>query len=253
MVTAVVFDRGALVKERTGEEVLYEILHPLGLGVSKEALTKAQAASRAYWGENYKGKPKGERWNRTIRRECLSAALFSLGVKQEGEEVLDRLDEFWDAFRLQDLQTGARPCLAALAGARLPMGLLAQSLRNSTEIRSEMERLGIGRYFFLVLSAEEAPWDKPDPRLYDLMAQRMQCIPTEIVLVGTNFETDAEGARTAGMTPVLIDRKGTGPKDGVAVLHSLIELPGFVSNLAQAPPAGDPSGPPKDPPPPGGE
>lgn len=234
-IRAVIFDRGnALVKERTGEEVLQQVLNPLGLAGSKEALAKAQAASRAFWAENYRDKPRGERWNRSIRRECLSAALFSLGVRQEGEEVLDRLDQYWDVFRLMDLQFGVRPCLAALQGARLPMGVLAQSLRSSTEIRGELERLGIGRYFFLIFSAEDAPYDKPDPRLFTLMAEKMGFVPGDVMFVGGNYEQDAVGAAGAGMTPVIVSRKEVRQVAGVNYLRTLAEVPALVANINAA-------------------
>jgi FMN phosphatase YigB (HAD superfamily) len=241
-IKAVVVDRAALVKERPGEEVLFEILHPIGVAGTKENYLKAQEASRAFWRENYKEKPKGQRWSKEVRRECLGAAVFALQTQQDLQEVVDRLDQFWDAFRLQDLQAGARACLQALLGARLPMGLLAQSLRSSNEIRFELERLGIGRYFFRVVSSEDVEFDKPDLRIFNLMAEKMGCIPTEIAYLGAQSEEDALGALDAGLTPVMLSRKDHPPHPGVHYVHSLVEVPGLIASLDHAP--GDaPAGP----------
>jgi putative hydrolase of the HAD superfamily len=46
--------------------------------------------------------------------------------------------------------------------------------------------------------------------------------------VGDSVENDVEGARAAGIEPVLLDRGGAEPHDGVITIASLSELPGLL-------------------------
>lgn len=232
MLKAVVFDRGGtLVRERPGEQVLHEILNPLGFHISPQDLARAEEASRDRWKGQYGSLPRGQRWNLDIRRDCLKAALESLKLPGDQDDLLIRLDTFWDSIRILGTYAGVRPCLSALAGSRIPMGVLAQTLRSSIEVRAELERLGVGRYFKAVLSVEDTPWDKPDPRTFQAIAERMGVSPSEVLFVGDDPEKDVEGARKAGMTPVLVVRRENATFEGVTVVQHLAQLPSLLPTL----------------------
>jgi putative hydrolase of the HAD superfamily len=80
---------------------------------------------------------------------------------------------------------------------------------------------------FLVISAE-AGVRKPDPRIFGLALEKAGVRADEAVHVGDLVEDDVDGARRAGLRPVLIDRRkrltaGGFPAD-VACVTSLAEL-----------------------------
>ena len=232
MIRAVIFDRaGTLVRERPGEEVLREILHPMGYERPAETYKKAETASRRRWREKYQGLPRGHRWSREVRRDCLQAALEVLALPGDQEELLARLDEQWDALRVHGLYGGVLPCLGALAASRIPMGVLAQTLRSSLEVRAELERLGVGRYFGAILSVEDTEWDKPDPKLFRAVADRLERPVSEVLFVGDDLAKDIVGARSAGMFAVLVDRHGATTAAGVTSVTTLAQIPALLNTL----------------------
>ncbi|MDE1821834.1 MAG: HAD family hydrolase [Euryarchaeota archaeon] len=239
MIKAVVFDRGGtLIRERSGEEVLYEILNPMGFHLTPVLLNKAEEASRAHWREKYQSLPRGQRWTHEIRRDCLEEALKTLalpGDEETQQDLLRRLDEYWDAFRILGLYAGVRPCLGALAAERIPLGVLGQTLRSSIEVRAELERLGVGRYFRTVVSVEDTEWDKPDPRLFKLVAEKLGLPSGEVLFVGDDYERDAGGARAAGMVPLIVDRHDAVHVNDVTVVRSLAQIPGVLPSLSKGP------------------
>lgn len=235
MPRGVVFDRdGALVQERTNEQVLFEILHPLFPHLKLAELASAEEASRAAWREQTHELPRGQRWGPEIRRTCLQATIDALGLPENEGEVLSRLEQYWDVFRVKGLSPGAALCLTALGGARRPLAVFAQSLRSSIEVRGELERLGIARHFAVILSAEDLPWDKPDVHVFDAIAVKMGLSPAELYYVGSDPVLDVVGPREAGLEPILIDRSsGTGgarPSE-VRTVANLAQLPSLLSGL----------------------
>ena len=96
-----------------------------------------------------------------------------------------------------------------------------------TRLKSICDGLGLTRLVdFIVISAEVGV-RKPDPRIFRMALEKAGVRPEEAIHVGDLPEEDAEGARRAGLRPVLIDRKrritGAFPSD-VRVVASLSEL-----------------------------
>ena len=83
------------------------------------------------------------------------------------------------------------------------------------------------------VASAEAGSAKPDPAIF-ARGLALAGAPAETVWhVGDSVEADVAGARSAGLTPVLLDRDGTGDAPGgVTVITTLAELPA----LAQYPP-----------------
>ncbi len=82
-----------------------------------------------------------------------------------------------------------------------------------------------------VTTSEEAGFVKPNPAIFELAARKARADPAECVFVGDSFERDIEGARTAGMTGVLIDRHRARTVDVPWKLASLRGLPRVVRAL----------------------
>lgn len=54
--------------------------------------------------------------------------------------------------------------------------------------------------------------------------------PEEVIHIGDSLTSDVEGASKAGITPVLLDRKGGKTCDGITVIHSLPEALPIIEN-----------------------
>lgn len=232
MITGVLFDYGGtLVTTRPDEAILREMLKTLGYDLAIEAVSTAQRSFRAHWDANYSPLPRGKRWTEAVRSDCDRVALRELGLKYDLDRLALHVTRNWDAFSGLQLFADVKPALNALYGLALKMGILSQNLKSSLELRSELQTLGIGKYFAYVLTSEDAGYDKPDPRLYQYASDLMKLKPSELCHVGNDYERDVVGARNARIVPILLDREGQGTHKDCLVIRSLEEIPNLVSRL----------------------
>jgi len=87
-----------------------------------------------------------------------------------------------------------------------------------------LAELGLAEFFAFILPSAEVGVEKPDGRIFELALQRLGLEPQEVVHIGDNYEADVIGARAAGITPILLDRKGEARCQDVMCISSLAEL-----------------------------
>lgn len=58
-----------------------------------------------------------------------------------------------------------------------------------------------------IISGEDVKAYKPRREIYEKALQLAGCRPEEVIHVGDDLEGDVEGAKNAGITPILLDRK----------------------------------------------
>lgn len=127
-----------------------------------------------------------------------------------------------DVWRFYD---DVEPVLRELRARGLRLGVVSNW---DSRLRRISGGLGLDRLVdFLVISAE-AGVRKPDPRIFHEALRRAGVRPAEALHVGDLPDEDVEGARRAGLRPVLIERRHritpTAPTEGMAVLRSLTDL-----------------------------
>jgi putative hydrolase of the HAD superfamily len=68
---------------------------------------------------------------------------------------------------------------------------------------------------------------KPHPGFFAALVQSAGCRPDEVLMVGDDFSNDIEGARSAGLAAMFLNRRGArGPGD----ISSLAELPAWLAH-----------------------
>lgn len=82
-------------------------------------------------------------------------------------------------------------------GAKL--GVLTNSEGRAQELVNE---LGFGSFLDVVVDSGVEGVEKPDPRIFARLAERLNCSCAEIVHVGDSYEADVLGALGAGMIPI---------------------------------------------------
>ncbi len=87
-----------------------------------------------------------------------------------------------------------------------------------------LAELGLTEFFAFILSSAEAGVAKPDGKIFKLALQRLGLRPQEVAHIGDSYEIDVLGARSVGITPVLLDRKGQAGRRDVICISSLAEL-----------------------------
>lgn len=156
-----------------------------------------------------------EFWRLTIGRPAEEAVPLLLGRSMSAEEARQlalRKRELYADFSARgvDLVAGVGAFVAALARAGVPRAVGTSA--SSTDAFPLLREVGLGRYFDVVVTAEDVRWGKPDPEVYLLAARRIGVSPGECVVFEDSL-VGVQAARRAGMRAI-----------GVATAHTADEL-----------------------------
>lgn len=134
------------------------------------------------------------------------------------------------AWRLFD---DALPCLRALRTLGLRLAAITNAAGDYQ--RAKLAALGLESAFDAVLISGELGVAKPHRAIFRRACRVLRVRPAQAVHVGDQFDTDAEGARDAGLHGVWLDRSGCGvlPQGaGISVIGRLAELPALLTRHA---------------------
>lgn len=124
------------------------------------------------------------------------------------------------------------PDAPAVLGALRSAGHRLACISNSDgSVRRVLREGGLEGFLEFVVDSTEVGFEKPDPRIFREALARADVLPAESAYVGDVFHVDVVGARAAGMTPIFLDPVGRLPREPVARIRSLAELPACVEAL----------------------
>ncbi len=115
------------------------------------------------------------------------------------------------------------PTLEALQRAGYTMGVISDW---GIVLGPILRGLDLIKYFDAVLISAVTRYGKPSPHLYDLALQRTNSIADYSLHIGDSYVPDVLGARSVGITPILLDRPHRLEQKTVDCLlvHSLDDL-----------------------------
>jgi len=223
-VSLVTFDvGGTLIHPHPSVGAIYsEVLSRRGFSADPAATERAfeeawdEAARRVPpRRERYSWSPEGERgyW-----RRLLSATVRRLGGNEPpggaAEELFERFGhrETWRVY----------PDVAGTLSTLASRGILMAVLSNwDSRLPALLRELGIRHYFGPILVSALEGYEKPDPRIFRLAAERAGVTPGQMLHAGDRELEDLEGARRSGCLGVKIERNGSGGEGLSAVLRRL--------------------------------
>ncbi|HEY7267104.1 MAG TPA: HAD-IA family hydrolase [Solirubrobacterales bacterium] len=166
--------------------------------VSEERLEAALRAEMAYYREHaHEGRDEASLAD--LRERCARIVSDRLGVEVTADELVEaiRFDPYPDA----------APALREL-GDR---GLRLVCVSNwDCSLDSVLERCGLRELLVGAVSSAVAGARKPDPAIFAPALELAGVGPERALHVGDTPEEDVEGARAAGIRPLLLDRDGNG-------------------------------------------
>lgn len=221
MTRAVLLDAlGTLVELQPPAPRLRALLAEAGFEVSEEQAAEGFGAEIGYYLQHHLDGGDRERLDE-LRDRCAEALRAGLGLPELDHATARRAMLGALEFRaFGDVEPALRELRAA--GARL---VIASNWDCS--LPDWLEPAGVLELVDGVVSSAELGEAKPAPAVFLRALELAGAAPGEAVHVGDSPENDVEGARAAGIRPLLLARGGEAP-EGVEVIRSLAELPSIV-------------------------
>jgi putative hydrolase of the HAD superfamily len=169
---------------------------------SKAPVDAIQAAFvRQFRGAGPLSQEDQKRWWRDVVHRVFSEVGMVDNFDQFFEQVYDRFrdSEGWLLFP-ETIEV-----LAELTKRALKLGVISNfDDRAYTVMRS----LGILQFFDAVTLSSETGYCKPDREIFEAAVHSLGVPASEVLLVGDSLHDDVEAAMKAGLSAVLIDRRG---------------------------------------------
>ena len=190
-----------------------------------EAAFHAQAAEHRAAGEaglRTSDDHERESWRRHARR-VMDAVPALEGVDFDGW-FEDLYGDFGSARAWAPFED-AVPALEALRERGLRLAVVSNW---DSRLRAILEEHALRPWFASVVISAEVGWRKPHPAIFLRAMADLGVRPGEVLHVGDSVGDDVEGARAAGIRPVLLDRSGVRGADGATVIRDLRDLAAMV-------------------------
>jgi len=136
----------------------------------------------------------------------LAGTMLETVAARLGVELSDVMrDDILGSFASLPPHTDIKPALTRLRSAGYRTVAFTNSSLNL--VTTQIDNAGLTEYFDEIVSVEETGSFKPDPRVYEFVAKRINRPIDELRLVATH-DWDTHGALSAGMHTAYIDRSG---------------------------------------------
>ncbi|MBB2990305.1 putative hydrolase of the HAD superfamily [Mycolicibacterium iranicum] len=202
--TAVLFDLDDTLLDHRGAaaDALRAWAVDAGVGMPADELaTTWQLLERQYYDRYQRGELTKLEQRRARVRDLLSPVLLT-------DEDADALFEaYWNLYRsawraFPDAEGVVRRALAA----GLRVGLLTNG--DVRDQRRKVDSTVLAHFDLPMFASSELPAAKPDRRAFEFSCAALHVEPAQCLMVGDSLVNDIEGARSAGLPAILLDRYG---------------------------------------------
>jgi putative hydrolase of the HAD superfamily len=124
--------------------------------------------------------------------------------------------------------------LAKLKELGLKLGIVSNTSLNRCCLDKHLEQLGILDYFTVRVYSCELDFRKPDPRIFEIAAQRIGQAFENILFVGDHIKNDVDAAASLGMQAALLVNSTNASKkipQGTWRINRLAELPSLIEKI----------------------
>lgn len=175
-------------------------------------------------------KTNAELWHRfnlgLIERELIREERFRMILRTCGGKDEAMAKEIGDYFlhhcpRQPRIMEGADVLLGYLQD-RYHLSIITNGFEDVQHIK--LKHCGLGRFFARVFTSETIGFRKPSPEIFDYAMKETKAEKHLALMIGDNHSTDIEGARNAGITPILFNPTGKVKSDCEIQISSLSEL-----------------------------
>jgi len=200
LLRAVLFDLGGTLVHTTEiPEVYKRILEVHGIKRSLQEIShaheeteknldiqKLEVLLEEYW----------IKWNLQI--------LKRLGIRENMRTLAETIAERWWDYSDVELYPEVEETLQQLRKMGLKIGIVTNGLES--DYRRVLQKVGLLDFFDVTVGIDTVGKMKPHRQIFLHALNKLEVSPNETLFVGDRLEEDYEGARRAGLRPLLIDR-----------------------------------------------
>jgi putative hydrolase of the HAD superfamily len=220
-VKAVLFDLGGtLVKLEDAPVVFKRILSAYGVEVSLEKLAEVHRRQNEDLDNDelaLMGKAYWVQWNRRL--------LHSAGIDENVDFLAEKIDERWLDYAGLQLYPETFQVLTMLKESHVKIGIVTNGLER--DYQRILKDLNLNGFFDVVVGLDSCKKAKPSREIFDYALDKLGVNAGEAIFVGDSVSCDYEGAKRAGLKPILIVRDNCASL-GYTAISSLTEVLGYV-------------------------
>jgi len=140
------------------------------------------------------------------RIQRMQGLFISCGVSISVDEAQHFADHRQTIYRkTRRAVPGAIPLLQFLKD-RVKIGVVTNNF--TAEQRDKLDACGLTEFIDVLVTSEEAGYTKPDPRIFKIALEQLNCGANQAVMIGDSWEMDIVGATSAGIRSIWFNREG---------------------------------------------
>src|SRR6185312_6390923 len=210
-IRAIFFDVGftLLAPHPSVTQIVLDATQRLGLALDVNCLREQQKRSEEHLRSMSKAQPWT--WGDETAINGIWTSYFTEMLRPCLADQPERLDAcVQEAVRAFDdagnyaLYPDVLPCLRALHGRGLTLGVISDW---GVSLSLILRHYGLIAFFDFAVISAQARRAKPDPQLFQTALERADAIPDYTLHIGDSYVLDVLGARSVGITPILLDRR----------------------------------------------
>lgn len=116
-------------------------------------------------------------------------------------QEIDRI--FWDAASPGTPTDGIERFLSYLKGQNIRTGVISNISYCGEVVEERINEMLPEHNFEFILATSEFMFRKPNKRIFELALEKAELAAEDVWYIGDNYQCDVEGARNAGLFPVL--------------------------------------------------
>jgi REG-2-like HAD superfamily hydrolase len=226
---AIFFDAGGTLIYAHFEEVFVSLCKRYGLVLDSEKVAEAYSMFASENSDFFKRHNKllAENWEE-FWILCNRRILEHVGVEENTTSLAKRITHDFPLPTEIDWKfySDVPDALAGLKQKGFVLGVISNFDPSLEDI---LIKLDLAHYFETVATSKRVKYAKPDPRIFTVVLKDLAVKPVEVAYVGDSYDSDVVGARNAGLTPILVDRKHEYGEVDCLKIYNLGELMSLFS------------------------
>ena len=140
----------------------------------------------------------------SARHERFRRLYAHAGVTADQETVGAAATAYRQEYMAARTAVAGAEALLAQVRRHARVGVVSNNLRDEQD--EKLRHCGLDRFVDVLVVSEEVGAAKPDPEIFRVALDRLECSPDEAVMVGDSWAADIVGARQLGIRAVWFNR-----------------------------------------------